>query len=193
MRRSHSQMVVVMLAAVTISVLALPVHAQTFVVNVRSWDALMADYLYMAELFGRGPNAKKELDEFVRANSGGKGVAWLDPGKPFGAYADLPDQIGTLPAYVIFLPLADESIPWTHCLPWPRTRSTAVDGVYLGAQDEPDPEVLHAPVQISMPTFPATPRSSVASSATQRPSTSALARADPLPPAFAWIEFQRNS
>ncbi len=132
MRRSHSQMVVVMLAAVTISVLALPVHAQTFVVNVRSWDALMADYLYMAELFGRGPNAKKELDEFVRANSGGKGVAWLDPGKPFGAYADLPDQIGTLPAYVIFLPLADEKT-FLDALPAlaPHKVEKGVDGVYL--------------------------------------------------------------
>jgi hypothetical protein len=103
---------------VTLAVLAAAVPARadtpksvepTVVVRLKSFDGLMADAKYLAELAGQADKAK-EIDGVIQALAGPKGLAGtgLDTKRPLAAYAVVGPN-GVDSKAVLMLPVADEA------------------------------------------------------------------------------------
>lgn len=88
----------------TVMTWAAPAQAQVAVVTLKSIDALFGDVKYVLKLVDR-ENQAEQLDGFLKALTGGKGLGGIDTKRPIGAFLDLPMQIGSPPGVTAFIPV----------------------------------------------------------------------------------------
>src|SRR3954453_18659280 len=79
----------------------------TLVVRVESIDRLLDDVRYLIELSGRGGEAK-QLEGFLKAQTGDQGLQGIDTGKPLGLYARLGPKGAEDSQAVLLLPITDQ-------------------------------------------------------------------------------------
>src|SRR2546421_7598982 len=80
----------------------------TVVVRLKSFDGLLADFRYVAELVGQGEQAK-QIDALIPVMAGPQGLPGigLDPKRPFAAYGVVaPNGIDS--TAVVLIPTTDE-------------------------------------------------------------------------------------
>jgi hypothetical protein len=89
---------------------ARPLHAQTpyFVFSVQSADELLGDIGHITSGGGKtqGPSP---IDQMILQFTGGKGLAGVDKGKPFGLYVASPKNDGGPPQIVVWIPVKNAS------------------------------------------------------------------------------------
>jgi hypothetical protein len=78
----------------------------TLVVRVRSLDGLLGDIQYVANLAGRGEEAK-QLRALLESRAGPKGLDGLDTKRPFGLYGTLDTNLVESTA-VVLIPISDQ-------------------------------------------------------------------------------------
>lgn len=112
MPRLRSQAFPWLLAAAAVLAPAVPARAQVVVVTARSVEGLLADVRYLAPLVGQDERIK-QLDAFLKAATGDKGLDGVDGKRPFGFYVNWPDKVTDLNSLSLptvgFLPVTDEA------------------------------------------------------------------------------------
>jgi hypothetical protein len=77
------------------------------VLRIASVDTLVQDARYLAEVVGKGEEAK-QAEQFLKSFTGEKGLGGLDTSKPFGLYGHLEGQVRTS-RVALLLPVSDET------------------------------------------------------------------------------------
>src|SRR5262245_57244291 len=70
-----------------------PAPAQIAYVGIKSTDEMLADFRYLAPVFGQ-QDAVKQLDAVIGADN--KGLEGINRGRPLGVYVLWPEKIGKL-------------------------------------------------------------------------------------------------
>jgi hypothetical protein len=111
MNRTRSFSPVGLLAAAVSLALAAPAPAQIAVVTIRSPQALLADFRYIAPLVNAEP-AVAQLDAFLTMHPRLKSLDGVDANRPCGLYVNWPDNERDVTDFkfpvVFFVPVTDE-------------------------------------------------------------------------------------
>jgi hypothetical protein len=99
-----------LLALVGLGFAQVPASAQdapTLTVRIRSIDSLIADGKYLATLAGAEEQAR-QIDGFIKAKIGPKGLDGIDPKRPIGLYGSLGANGLVDSTIVLLVPITDE-------------------------------------------------------------------------------------
>src|SRR5690348_1017505 len=109
MSRSRLPIVTVILATLIGLVRPAPAAAQIAYVSIKSTDEMLADFRYLAPVFGQS-GIVKQLDGVIGADN--KGLTGIDRRRPLGLYVLWPEKITKLEELnfpvVAFVPITDE-------------------------------------------------------------------------------------
>jgi hypothetical protein len=86
---------------------AAPDDKPALIIAVKSFDGLLADAKYLANVAGKDDDVK-QLDETIKSLSGPDGLKGIDPKKPLGLYARLNAKDLERSEAVFLAPVADE-------------------------------------------------------------------------------------
>jgi hypothetical protein len=109
MSRSRLPIVTLLLAVLVVLLRPVPAPAQIAFVSIKSTDEMLADFRYLAPVFGQSA-AVKQLDAVIGADN--KGLTGIDRRRPLGLYVLWPEKITKLDELnfpvVGFVPITDE-------------------------------------------------------------------------------------
>src|SRR5437764_2542518 len=109
MSRSRLPIAPLILAALVGLLRPAPAAAQIAYVSIKSTDEMLADFRYLAPVFGQ-PGVVKQLDAVIGADN--KGLTGIDRRRSLGLYVVWPEKITKLDELnfpvVGFVPISDE-------------------------------------------------------------------------------------